>query len=163
MFDGIVRSDGRIGTRNFIGVMTTVSCASSVSQFIVESFPEKTISEFSNIDGIISLCHDTGCGMSPDVEGFSLLQRTMAGYARHPNFGGILFVGLECEVNQISCLLGNMNLPTGGFLRTLNIQTASGANMVCFTTGRGTVCGFKPVPTIKIASNTDMYNIMIRC
>ncbi len=126
MFNGIVRRDGRVATRNYIGVLSTVNCSASVARFIAESFIGDRLAEFPNVDGVVSLGHGTGCAMIPDGEGFVLLQRTLAGYARHPNFAGILLVGLGCEVNQMDCLVENMHLKQGPLLRTIEIQKAGG-------------------------------------
>jgi altronate hydrolase len=125
-FEGIVRADGRIATRNYIGVLATVNCSASVSRFIADEFTQEILAEFPNVDDIVALGHGTGCCMTPGGEGFDLLQRTMAGYARHPNFGAILLVGLGCEVNLIDCLMQNMNLAEGPLLKAVNIQTAGG-------------------------------------
>ena len=125
-FNGIVRRDGRIATRNYIGVLSTVNCSASVARFIAESFTSDSLAEFPNVDGVVSLGHGTGCAMVPDGEGFVLLQRTLAGYARHANFAGVLLVGLGCEVNQMDCLVNNMHLKQGFFLRTIEIQRAGG-------------------------------------
>jgi len=127
-FDGIVREDGRIGTRNYIGVLTTVSCSSSIAHFIADRFTADTLSAYPNVDGVIALGHTSGCGMSTNGEGFTLLQRTLAGYARHPNFVGIVFVGLGCEDNQIDCLLQNMKMETRPMMKTINIQDAAGTD-----------------------------------
>jgi altronate hydrolase len=125
-FNGIVRRDGRVATRNYIGVLATVNCSASVACFIADSFTRDILAEFPNVDGVVSLGHGTGCAMIPDGEGFVLLQRTLAGYARHPNFAGILLVGLGCEVNQMDCLVKNMHLKQGPLLRTMEIQKAGG-------------------------------------
>jgi altronate hydrolase len=126
MFDGIVRRDGRVATRNYIGVLSTVNCSASVARFIAESFSSGSLDEFPNVDDVVSLGHGTGCAMVPDGDGFVLLQRTLAGYARHPNFAGILLVGLGCEVNHMDCLVKNMHLKPGPLLRTMEIQKAGG-------------------------------------
>jgi altronate hydrolase len=125
-FEGIVRADGRIATRNYIGILSTVNCSASVSRFIADEFTEEILAGFPNVDDIVALGHGTGCCMTPGGEGFDLLQRTMTGYARHPNFGAILLVGLGCEVNLIDCLMQNMNLAEGPLLKAVNIQTAGG-------------------------------------
>ena len=125
-FDGIIREQGDIATRNYIGVLSTVNCAASVSRFIVDAVGPDILAEFPNVDGVVSLGHGSGCGMVPDGEGFQLLQRTLAGYARHPNFAGILLVGLGCEVNYVDCFLENMNLKTGLLLQTIEIQGTAG-------------------------------------
>jgi altronate hydrolase len=125
-FHGIIREDGRIATRNYIGVLSTVNCSASVSRFIADAVSSDFLAKFPNVDGIVSLGHGSGCSMVPDGEGFQLLQRTLAGYARHPNFAGLLLVGLGCEVNQLDCLIDNMNLKTGPLLQGLEIQGTLG-------------------------------------
>jgi len=125
-FSGIIHPDGRVGTRNYIGVLATVNCSAGVARFIADSFNGDILSGFPNVDGVVSLGHGTGCGMITDGEGFRLLQRTLAGYTRHPNFSGIVMVGLGCEVNQVDCLLENTHLKNGPHMRTINIQEAGG-------------------------------------
>jgi altronate hydrolase len=125
-FEGIVRKDGRIATRNYIGVISTVNCSASVGRFIADAFIAHAQTEFPNVDGVLSLGHGTGCGMVPDGQGFQMLQRTLAGYASHPNFAGILLVGLGCEVNQVDCLKDNMDLKTGPLLQAIEIQGTLG-------------------------------------
>lgn len=126
MFDGIIRADGRVATRNYIGVLATVNCSASVAHFIAHAVTEEILAEFPNVDGVVSLGHGSGCGMVSDGEGFTLLQRTLAGYACHPNFAGTLLVGLGCEVNQVDCLVKDTDLEKSPFLRTINIQQAGG-------------------------------------
>lgn len=125
-FDGVIREDGRVATRNYIGVLATVNCSAGVARFIADAFNSDVLAEFPNVDGVVSLGHGSGCGMVSDGEGFHLLQDTLAGYARHANFAGILLVGLGCEVNQVDCLMNNMNLHEGPFLQTIDIQRAGG-------------------------------------
>ena len=125
-FEGIVRSDGRIATRNYIGVLSTVNCSASVSRYIAGSFGRDELADYPNVTGVVALCHGSGCAMDPDGIGFEILQRTMAGYARHPNFAGVLIVGLGCETNQIERLLQDHQLATGPCLHTLTIQDCGG-------------------------------------
>jgi altronate hydrolase len=125
-FGGILREDGRVATRNYIGVLSTVNCSMSVSRFIADEISADMLAEFPNVDGVVSLGHGSGCSMVPDGEGFQLLQRTLAGYARHPNFAGILIVGLGCEVNQVECLIDNMDLKKGPLFQTIEIQGTKG-------------------------------------
>ncbi len=125
-FDGIVRSNGRIATRNFIGILSTVNCSFGVSRFIADAFDSELLSQYPNIDGVVALGHGSGCAMSPDGNGFRILQRTMAGYANHPNMGGVLLVGLGCETNLVGCLIENMHLERGPLLRVLDIQSEGG-------------------------------------
>ncbi len=125
-FDGFVRKSGRAGTRNFIGVLSTVNCSATVAHFIAETFPEQELKDHPNVDGIIALTHGTGCGMADRGDGFDALQRTLWGYARHPNFAGVLMVGLGCEVNQIDFLLDAYQIERGPHFQTLTLQGAGG-------------------------------------
>lgn len=126
-FKGFMRQNGRVGTRNYIGVLPTVSCSVSVAKWIAEAFPQKAIQRFGNVDGVVALGHGAGCCAGPENEGFLLLQRVLAGYARHPNFYGILLVGLGCEGNHVDGLLKNTGLEPGPHLETLTIQSAGGS------------------------------------
>jgi altronate hydrolase len=125
-FEGIVRGDGRVATRNYIGILATVSCSASVSHYIAAGIGDQVLKEYPNVDGILALGHGSGCSMAGISEGLNILQRTIAGYSRHVNFGGILLVGLGCEVNYLDCLMENMQLEKGPMLQTVNIQTAGG-------------------------------------
>ena len=126
-FDGYHRADGRVGTRNYLGILTSVNCSGSVAKFIAEA-AEKSglLNDFPNIDGIVPITHGTGCGMSGENEGYDTLFRTLAGYAQHPNFGGILLIGLGCEVMQVSALVGGRPIRADGALRYMTIQHEGG-------------------------------------
>lgn len=123
-FNGIVRDDGRIGTRNYIGVLTSVNCSATVARRIADAFPDSSLPE--GVDGVVAFTHQGGCGGSSLSNDVTLLQRTLAGYARHPNFHSILIVGLGCEANQIPTWLANEGLEAGPHLRTLTIQEVGG-------------------------------------
>jgi altronate hydrolase len=135
-FQGIVRKDGRVGTRNYIGVLTSVNCSATVARRIADAFSDASLPK--GVDGVVAFTHQGGCGgssLSTDVE---LLQRTLAGYARHPNFAAILIVGLGCEANQIPDWLQKSELETGTTLRAMTIQEAGG-------TGRAIEAGIEIV------------------
>lgn len=125
-FRGIVRPDGRIATRNFIAVLTTVNCSATVARHIARSFEGDRLAGYPNVDGVVAFTHGTGCAMAMDGEGFALLQRLMWGYARHPNLAGVLLVGLGCEANQIKFLLDAYGLKEGPAFRYMNIQDTGG-------------------------------------
>jgi altronate dehydratase len=126
-FDGYHRADGRVGTRNYIGILTSVNCAGSVAKFIAEAAEKSGLLDaFPNIDGIVPITHGTGCGMSGENEGYATLMRTLSGYAQHPNFGGILLIGLGCEVMQVSALVGGRSIRADGALRYMTIQQEGG-------------------------------------
>ncbi|MEY4556338.1 MAG: hypothetical protein RL093_1457, partial [Pseudomonadota bacterium] len=98
-FEGFVRADGTVGTRNYIGVLTSVNCSATVARRIADAFPDETLPD--GVDGVVAFTHQGGCGGSSLSADTIVLQRTMAGYARHPNFAAVLVVGLGCEANQI--------------------------------------------------------------
>ncbi len=125
-FDGFVRADGRVGTRNFIGILTSVNCSATVAKRIAAHFTADRLAALPNVDGVIAFSHMSGCGMAKDGAGLANLRRTIAGYAAHPNFGAVLIVGLGCEVNQIDPLLTGAGLGVSDRMRTLGIQESGG-------------------------------------
>ncbi len=126
-FMGYHRADGGVGTRNYLGILTSVNCSGSVARFIAEAVErEGWLADFPQIDGVVPIVHGTGCGMSGKDEGYDTLFRTLAGYARNPNFGGILLVGLGCEVLQIPDLIGRARLRADGNFRYMTIQATGG-------------------------------------
>ena len=125
-FNGIIRPDGRIATRNYIGIVSTVNCSASVSRYIADSISRDELAEFSNIDGIVPLCHGMGCGMGGRGEGFEYLRDTLRGYAKHPNFAGVLIIGLGCEVLQIESLVQAGDMRDNPFFQTIAIQDTGG-------------------------------------
>ena len=131
-FDGIVREDGRVATRNYIGVLTSVNCSATVARAIADHFrrdihPE-ALAAFPNVDGIVALTHGAGCATDSEGEGLKVLRRTLAGYARHANFAAVIVVGLGCETNQIQGLLAQEGLREGARLVTFSIQDTGGTS-----------------------------------
>jgi altronate hydrolase len=129
-FQGIVREDGRVATRNYIGILTSVNCSAPVARAIADHFrrdihPE-ALAAFPNVDGVVALTHGSGCAVDPDGEGLAMLQRTLGGYACHPNFWSVLVIGLGCETNQIPKLLATQGLTDNARLRTFTIQDTGG-------------------------------------
>src|SRR5689334_860785 len=129
-FQGIVRRDGpnagKVATRNYIGILSTVNCSATVARGIAGHFTRERLAAFPNVDGVVALTHGSGCGMDTQGEGMQILRRTLGGYAKHANFAGVLIVGLGCEANQISALLGAQNLREDALLRTFSIQDIGG-------------------------------------
>ncbi|WP_375569374.1 altronate dehydratase family protein [Ahrensia marina] len=126
-FLGYHRADGRVGTRNYLGVVTSVNCSGSVARFIADAAEKSGLLDaFPNVDGIAPIVHGTGCGMAGDDEGYDTLFRTLSGYAQHPNFGGILLVGLGCEVMQVGDLIGQGRPRADGAFRYMTIQQSGG-------------------------------------
>jgi altronate hydrolase len=129
-FMGIKRADGRVATRNYIGVLTSVNCSATVARAIADHFrrdihPE-ALAKYPNVDGVIALTHGGGCATDSAGEPLQVLRRTLGGYARHANFASILVVGLGCETNQISGLMEQESLSTGTQFHTFNIQDTGG-------------------------------------
>jgi altronate hydrolase len=124
-FQGIVRAGGRVATRNYIGILTSVNCSATVARMIARHF-ENRLDDFPNVDGVVALTHKTGCGMASEGEATDLLRRTIAGYARHPNFFSSQLVGLGCEANQINVLLSSENLKRSERLGAFTIQEKGG-------------------------------------
>jgi altronate hydrolase len=129
-FDGIVRADGRVATRNYIGVLTSVNCSATAARAIADHFrrdirPE-ALAPYPHVDGVVALTHGMGCATDSEGEELQVLRRTLGGYARHPNFYAVLVVGLGCETNQIQGLVAQEGLAEGARLVTFNIQDTGG-------------------------------------
>ncbi|MEM7303840.1 MAG: altronate dehydratase family protein [Pseudomonadota bacterium] len=125
-FEGFRRNNGKVGTRNYIGVLTSVNCSATAARMIAEHFTQERLAHYPNVDGVAAFVHGTGCGMADTGEGYANLQRVLWGFARHPNFAGVVLVGLGCEVNQIDFLLEAYGLEHGPLFQTMNIQTTGG-------------------------------------
>ncbi|MBW8845454.1 MAG: altronate dehydratase [Burkholderiales bacterium] len=125
-FEGFVRSDGRVGTRNYIGVLSTVNCSATVCKAIAQAFGSETLAAFPGVDGVVAITHGSGCGMSAEGEGLELLRRTLRGYASHPNFAAVVLIGLGCEVNQVDPLVQGLEATARERVHTLTIQEAGG-------------------------------------
>jgi altronate hydrolase len=126
-FQGIVRPDGSVATRNYLGILTSVNCSATAAKMIADQFRRPgLLDEFPNVDGVVALTHGTGCGMADDGEGIAVLRRTLAGYAEHPNFAGFLMLGLGCEVNQIRGVSEGWRLDPSRPVETMTIQEQGG-------------------------------------
>lgn len=125
-FMGYRRESGRVGTRNFVAVLASVNCSATAARRIADAFGPEELASYPNVDGVAAFVHGTGCGMAGSGEGFEALQRIMWGYARHPNCGAVLMVGLGCEMNQIDWLLEAYGLKRGPLFQTMNIQNVAG-------------------------------------
>jgi altronate hydrolase len=131
-FQGFARPDGRAGTRNYVAVISSVNCSASVSHYVADRFRNDNFQrEFPNVDGVIAFTHKTGCGIDFN-ETYALLQRVLAGIARHVNISSYVLIGLGCETNQIDQLIKNQGLgtplaltiqKTGGVRKTVDAAT----------------------------------------
>jgi altronate hydrolase len=124
-FLGIVRPDGRVATRNYIGILTSVNCSATVARMVADHF-KNNLADYPNVDGVVALTHKTGCGMASEGEGMELLRRTLTGYARHPNFFAVVSIGLGCEANQLNTWMGSAKLKLSDKLQAFTIQEKGG-------------------------------------
>lgn len=136
-FQGYVREDGRVGTRNYIAVVAASNCAAHTAELIAASFAGTVLPP--NVDGVVAFPHGDGCGqtMGPDTD---QLRRTLAGVLAHPNVAAAIIMGLGCEVNQIDHYLGP-NSPHSSRLAGLTLQD-SGGTMGALDRARREIFGF---------------------
>ena len=125
-FQGIIRADGRVATRNYLAVLTSVNCSATVAHRIAASFTPEVLAAYPNVDGVVAITHGTGCGMAAEGEPVDVLRRTIAGYALHPNFAGVLMLGLGCEANQIRRVMEVSGLKASPMLESMTIQESGG-------------------------------------
>src|SRR5215212_2317552 len=91
-FEGYLRPDGRVGTRNYIGLITSVNCSATTVRWIADRFRGDALRQFPNVDGVIPLTHKNGCGTKFGSPELGVLQRTLAGFAKHPNIAAYVLV-----------------------------------------------------------------------
>ncbi len=138
-FQGYLRPDGRVGTRNYIAVVSTVNCSASTSRYVADKFRDGAWRrDFPHIDGVFAITHKGGCGLPFEGLDHQILERVLAGFAHHPNVAAYVIVGLGCEVSYASHLVETQHLVTLGAAngngakqpvhrpRMLNIQEEGG-------------------------------------
>ena len=125
-YQGIVRDDGRTATRNYIGVLTSVNCSATVARHVAAKFNDTVLAESPNVDGVVALTHDYGCGGCAGM-GLNYIQRTISGYSRHPNFYAVVIIGLGCEANQIGAMMDAEKLNPSETLHAFTIQDSGGS------------------------------------
>jgi altronate hydrolase len=126
-FQGFVREDGRVATRNMVGIVTTVNCSATVARAIVDRLRQQALKDFPYVDDIVAFTHSGGCGTATSGENIETLRRTLAGFMRHPNMAGVLLLGLGCESNQGSVVLERAGLVEGPNVKYMNIQDEGGS------------------------------------
>jgi altronate hydrolase len=129
-FQGYARPGGRAATRNYIAVISSVNCSASVSHYVRDRFRTDDFKrDFPNVDGVVAFTHKSGCAIDPG-EPQQVLQRVLAGIARHPNISGYVMIGLGCETNQVDAIRKAYHLdeprPGESAPVFMNIQTAGG-------------------------------------
>ncbi|MCW3840751.1 altronate dehydratase family protein [Micromonospora yasonensis] len=126
-FHGYRRPDGRAATRNYVGVLTTVNCSATVARKVARITEDDT-EGIDGVDGVVALTHGTGCGMAAHGHGWELLRRTLAGYARNPNIGGLVVVGLGCEVNAVTGVMTDLGVADRVPVSSYTIQDVGGTS-----------------------------------
>ena len=137
-FRGFLRPDGRVGTRNYVAVISTVNCSASVSRYVADRFRgDDWRRDYPNVDGVFAITHKGGCGLQFEGPDHAQLRRVLAGFAEHPNVAAYVIIGLGCEVGYASHLVDSQQLVTLGGVRpeagdepapprVLNIQEQGG-------------------------------------
>ncbi len=103
-FEGIRREDGRCGTRNYLAIVSTVNCSATTARYVAQNLAQTDLADYPNIDGIVPLVHKAGCAMAFGDADHHQLNRTLAGFAKHPNVAASLVLGLGCETAQAGYL-----------------------------------------------------------
>ncbi|MEZ6042037.1 MAG: altronate dehydratase family protein [Planctomycetaceae bacterium] len=109
-FMGYRRRDGGIGTRNYIALLSTVNCSATTARYVAQELARTDLSDFPNVDGVVPLVHKGGCAFAFDGEDHRQFNRTLAGFATHPNFSANLILGLGCETAQAGHLQSQYGL-----------------------------------------------------
>jgi len=126
-FNGFRRADGRVATRNYIGVVSTVNCSATVTKLVAQHFAQPgALDAWPNVDGIVPITHSFGCCIDHHGEGIQQLRRTVGGYVKHPNFAGIVIIGLGCEANQMGAMFIAEGVEPGPLLVPLVMQEEGG-------------------------------------
>src|SRR5271155_3059921 len=126
-FMGFRRKNGKVGTRNYLAILTSVNCSATTARLIAREVERAgLLARYPNVDGVIPLVHGTGCGMASKGEGFETLKRTQWGYAGNPNMGGVIMVGLGCEVFQIGRMKEEYGVVESDLFQSMTIQATGG-------------------------------------
>jgi galactarate dehydratase len=100
-FDGYRNADGTVGTRNILGLTTTVQCVVPTVEFAAERIRRELLPRYPGVDDVVALGHNYGCGVAIDAPGAAVPIRTVRNLALNPNLGGeTLVVSLGCEKLQ---------------------------------------------------------------
>jgi len=125
-FMGYARDDGRVGTRNVIGLFVTVNCSATVARRAANYFDIDRMADYENVDAVVPFIHEQGCGMELTGEPMDLLRRTLGGYIRHPNMAGAVVLSLGCERNNLKKFFDEESLSAGKMLHTVTMQEVGG-------------------------------------
>lgn len=131
-FEGYRNQDGTVGTKNILGISTSVQCVAGVLDYAVKKIKEELLPKYPNVDDVIALNHNYGCGVAINAPEAVIPIRTLQNLATHPNLGGeVLIIGLGCEK-----LLPDKIVPGGNTADILSLQDQHGfKNMIQAITG----------------------------
>jgi galactarate dehydratase len=111
-FEGFVNDDGSVGTRNILGISTTVQCVAATVDFAVKRIKAELLPKYPNVDDVIGITHVYGCGVAINAPGAEIPIRTLRNLALNPNLGGApMVVSLGCEKLQPAQMLPSDTLP----------------------------------------------------
>ncbi|RZU42868.1 UxaA family hydrolase [Edaphobacter modestus] len=158
VFQGFRRPDGRVGTRNYVGVLPTVNCSATVARRIAAHFTPDILRQYPSVDGVVALTHGTGCGMASHGEPADLLRRVFTGYATHPNFASVLLLGLGCETNQVDQLVALAG--DSGSIRISTIQEAGGTT-IAIKDGITTVYEMLEKANLAVRASASAANLLV--
>ncbi|MBD8079403.1 UxaA family hydrolase [Cellulosimicrobium arenosum] len=125
-FRGYRRANGRVGTRNYVAIVTSVNCSATTARMIADRFRGFATDAWPDVDGVVALTHGSGCGLVPTSPGAQTLLRTLRGYASHPNVAGVVVLGLGCEMLAVDQVVGGADISPDTVVRTLTIQETGG-------------------------------------
>ena len=126
-FQGFVRADGRVATRNYIGIVSTVNCSATVTKMVVEHFSKNdALKDYPYVDGVVPITHSFGCCIEHNGTGVQQLRRTLGGFVKHANFAGVVVIGLGCEANQMGAMFLSEGIEEGKLIAPLVIQEKGG-------------------------------------
>lgn len=126
-FLGYHRANNKVGTRNYLAIVTTVNCSATVAKAIAAHFQYSGVmAKYPQVDGVIALCHQSGCGMRASGEGFEVLERALLGYTHHANIAGVLLLGLGCEIMQVNKLSAQVSAGDSAMFQSMTIQESGG-------------------------------------
>lgn len=125
-FEGFIRPNGKVGTRNYIGIISTVNCSATVSKVVADKLDNSPYLKNLGYDGVVAITHGSGCAINTNNEGYAFLDRVIRGYADHPNFAFVLVIGLGCETYQIKDMIARQGAQSDARIFYFNIQDAGG-------------------------------------
>ncbi|MBM1105838.1 galactarate dehydratase [Aurantibacter crassamenti] len=97
-FEGYLNKDGSVGTKNVLGITTSVQCVAGLTEYVVSKIKKELLSKYSNVDDVVGLTHSYGCGVAINAPAAIIPIRTIKNIATNPNFGGeVMVLGLGCE------------------------------------------------------------------